>query len=664
VAEPRERYGAAPGSVAAVTDTVPLTMPAPDAGTDAWSTWLGSRTTDQLNLARELIKTLKAERPRRAADLLDRWNEINLALGNAFAACSLFQQVHPDETIREQAERAQLEASKLLTDLSLDREVYDLLVVDDAEARTSGLDDDAERVRNFALRDFRRAGVDRDPDVRDRIRAINERLTELGQSFQRNLRDDVRTVKVRPAQLQGLPPDWIEQHPAGDDGLVEISMEYPDVFPMLQFAVDREARVAVHTAFNNRAWPANDEVLVELLALRRELATMLGYDGWPSYDAEVKMIESGDAIGVFIDKISKAAEASALRDRDTLLARIRQDRPEAEVVDAADSTFYLEALRREQHDVDAQDVRRYFGFDRVRQGLLDVTARLFGLTYTPVEVPTWHEDVASYDVALGGRGLGRIHLDLHPRPNKYNHAAQFTLTDGVTGHQVPEGVLVCNFSRGLMEHSEVVVLFHEFGHLLHHVLGGNQRWKRFAGVATEWDFVEAPSQLLEEWAWDAAVLAEFAVDEEGRTIPRGLVARMRDADDFAKGLQARSQMYYAAVSYRLHQDPPADGDAITALSRALQGEYSMITPLDTHFHAGFGHLDGYSSGYYSYMWSLVIAKDLFSAFDRHDLFARETAARYRDRILAPGGRRDAADLVEDFLGRPFGFESFADWLSS
>jgi thimet oligopeptidase len=423
--------------------------------------------------------------------------------------------------------------------------------------------------------------------------------------------------------------------------------------------------VAVQQAFLNRAWPTNDDVLAELLSVRRELATILGYDGWPTYDAEVKMIETGDAIGSFIEKISKAAEASALRDRDKLLDRVRQDRPDAGVLDAADTNRYLEVLRREQHDVDAQEVRRYFDFERVRQGLLDVTGRLFGLSYTPVDVPTWHDDVASYDVHIGDRALGRIHLDLHPRPNKYSHAAQFTLTDGVRGHQPPEGVLVCNFPRGLMEHQDVVVLFHEFGHLLHHVIGGDQRWTRFAGVATEWDFVEAPSQLLEEWAWDPDVLAGFAIDEDGQAIPADLVRRMRDADDFAKGLKARTQMFYAALSYRYHRDVPADGDAMTELARELQREFSMVVPLEgTHFYTSFGHLAGYTSGYYTYMWSLVIAKDLFSAFDRDDMFNEEIAARYRDRILAQGGRKDAADLVEDFLGRPFGFESFADWLES
>src|SRR4029077_17759016 len=376
---------------------------------------------------------VKADRPRAAAELLERWNDIGLALSNAFAASSLVQQVHPDAAVREQSEQAQLEAHKLLTDLSLDREVYDLMVVDDAEERTSGLDDEAERVRNFALRDFRRAGVDRDPETRDRLRAINERATELGQTFERNIRDDGTTVRLRPEQLAGLPQDWVEAHPVGDDGLVELTLEYPHVVLMLHFATDRDARVTVATGFNTRAWPANDDVLVELTALRREHATLLGYDGWPAYDAEVKMIETGDAIAAFVDKISKAAESSAIRDRDILLARVRQDRPDAETLDAADNRFYTETIKREQHSVDAQEVRRYFAFDQVRQGLLDVTGRLFGLGYERVEVPTWHEDVASYDVSLGGERIGRIHLDLHPRPNKFNHAAQFTLADGVSG---------------------------------------------------------------------------------------------------------------------------------------------------------------------------------------------------------------------------------------
>ncbi|MEP6629548.1 MAG: M3 family metallopeptidase, partial [Lapillicoccus sp.] len=320
--------------------------------------------------------------------------------------------------------------------------------------------------------------------------------------------------------------------------------------------------------------------------------------------------------------------------------------------------------RREQLDVDAQLVRQYFDFSAVRQGLLDVTGRLFGLTYRPAsDAVVWDPDVAAYDVFLTERDeqLGRIYLDLHPREGKFKHAAQFDLVRGVAGRQLAEGTLVCNFPRGLMEHSDVTTLFHEFGHLVHHVLAGRGEWVRFSGVATEWDFVEAPSQMLEEWAWDADVLRTFARNAAGEQIPADLVARMRRADDFGKGYDARTQMFYASMSYWFHVQIPAD---LTERTKELQARYSLFPYIEgTHMPASFGHLEGYGSGYYTYMWSLVIAKDLFSAFDRSDLFDPEVAGRYRDRILARGGQRDAAELVADFLGRPYTFDAYAAWLA-
>ena len=330
-------------------------------------------------------------------------------------------------------------------------------------------------------------------------------------------------------------------------------------------------------------------------------------------------------------------------------------------VDSTDKGHYGEVIRREHFDVDAQETRRYFDFTKVRAGLLDVTGRLFGLSYAPVDgAPRWHEDVAVYDVAADGASLGRIYLDLHPREGKYKHAAQFDLVPGIAGRQLAEGVLVCNFPRGLMEHDDVVTLFHEFGHLVHHVLAGRHAWARFSGVATEWDFVEAPSQMLEEWAWNADVLRSFATDASGAPIPTDLVEKMRRAEEFGKGYLARTQMFYAALSYRAHQRVPDD---LTTLVRRTQAAYDLFSYVpETHFHASFGHLEGYGSGYYTYMWSLVIAKDLFSAFDESDLFATDVAHRYRDRVLAPGGSRDAKDLVEDFLGRPYTFDAFEAWL--
>ncbi|MEU6558076.1 M3 family metallopeptidase [Nocardia nova] len=504
--------------------------------------------------------------------------------------------------------------------------------------------------------------MDRDDHVRARLREISERLTVLEQEFGKTIRDDVRSVRLTAEQLDGLPADFVADHPPAEDGLVTVTTDYPDSLPFRTYARDAVARRDLTVEFLSRGWPDNDAVLHEMLDLRDEKARLLGYSGWPDYDAEVKMIGGGEAIGEFIERIAAAAAAAGRRDLDTLLARRREDDPAATELDRTETAYYTELVRREQYDVDARDVRRYFDFQRVRAGLLEVTGRLFGIEYRPVEVPRWHEDVTVYDVYADGERRGRIHLDLHPREGKYKHAAQFDLVGGITGRLLPEGVLVCNFSRGLMEHQHVVTLFHEFGHLIHHVLGGRQEWARFSGVATEWDFVEAPSQMLEEWAWDATILRTFAIDETGTAIPADLVERMRAAKDFGKGIGVLTQLGYAELSYLLHRDRPADHDATVV---ATLGRYTPIAlPSHTHFQASFGHLAGYTSGYYTYLWSQVIAKDLFSAFDTADLFDPAVAHRYRDRILAPGGSRDAADLVTDFLGRPFTFDAFAAWLDN
>jgi thimet oligopeptidase len=638
--------------VTASNELKPLTLPTPD----EWGVWLGDRAQGQIEVARAIAERLRGNPTAHRDVTLGQWNELNVALSNASAACSLLSQVHPDAELRSQAEAAEQEVDKFATDLSLDRDLYDVL----AGINPAGLDDEALRLLDRTLRDFKRAGVDRDESTRQRLREIAERETALTQEFSKNIREDVHSVALRAEQLRGLPDDYIKDHPAGADGLHTVTTDYPDVYPFLTFAEDAAARRQLHIEFLRRGWPSNDELLQELLATRAEHAGILGYDGWPDFDAEVKMIGRGDAIGEFIERITAAAETSGRRDRDILLARLQQDDPAARTIDRADATHYAELVRREDFDVDAQEVRRYFDFGKVRDGLLDVTGRLFGLDYRLVDVATWHEDVAVYDVFLDGALLGRIYLDLHPREGKYKHAAQFDLARGVLGAQLPEGVLVCNFPRGLMEHNDVITLFHEFGHLVHHVLGGRQRFVRFSGVATEWDFVEAPSQLLEEWAWDADVLRTFATNVDGTPIPVALVERMRAAHDFGRGYQARTQMFYAAVSYRLHRDRVDD---LTAFVRELQTAYDLFPFVEgTHFHASFGHLGGYTSAYYTYMWSLVIAKDLLSGFDSDDLMAPTAALRYRDAILAPGGRKDAARLVEDFLGRPYDFAAFARWL--
>ena len=637
----------------------PLALPDADHARE----WVESRTREGLATVRELVDELRSAPPTEALPTLRVWDEVSLQLSNVSAVGSLWANVHPLEDVRTSCEQAQVEADRLATELRQDRALYDVFAALDPE----GLDVAASRLLEKTLEDFRRAGVDRDDATRARLAEINERLTTLNQDFSRTIRDDVRTVRVTPERLDGMPGDWLDAHPADEEGLVTVTTDYPDSVPVRMFAHDPGVRREVTVAFLNRGWPQSEPLLTEMFALRHELASLVGYPDWASYDADVKMIGTGPAIPEFIDRITAAAEEPMRRDLGVLLERYRRDVPDATTIDQADASHYEELVRKEQLDVDAQLVRTYFDAAQVRQGLLDVTGRLFGLRWEPVpDAPVWHDEVATYDVydAEGtdsGTAFARIHLDLHPREGKYKHAAQFTLADGVAGRQLSEGALVCNFSRGLMEHDHVVTLFHEFGHLVHHVLAGRAEWTRFSGVATEWDFVEAPSQMLEEWAWDADVLRTFATDASGEPIPGDLVERMRAADDFGKGYHARTQMFYASMSYWFHTERPAD---LTARMRELQAAYSPFPWIEgTHMFASFGHLGGYSSAYYTYMWSLVIAKDLFSAFDPEDLFAPGVARRYRDLVLTPGGSKDAADLVTDFLGRPYTFDAYAAWLA-
>jgi thimet oligopeptidase len=619
--------------------------------------------------ARDLAAALKASPPADRDGALDLFDGAFGALSEAASRASLARNVHPDAKVRDAAEVCEQEVDALSTELSLDRGLYDALAavpLDGAPAATRYL---VEK----SLRDFRRAGVDKDDATRKRVRALREELVRIGQEFGRNIKDDVRRLELDAADLDGLPEDWIRAHPPRPDGKVVVSTDNTDYVPFLTYARSPRAREALWRLYRLRGHPRNLDVLSRLLRTRAELARLLGYPSWAAYVTEDKMIGSERAAGEFVARIAAASEARMRRDYAQLLDRKRKDEPAAERVDPWDSAYLQERVKAEQYGFDSQSVRPYFEYGRVKQGLLDVTARLFGISYRPApEAPVWHPEVEAHDVLEGDRWLGRIYLDMHPRDGKYKHYAQFTLASGQAGRRLPEGVLVCNFPRpapqapALMEHGDVKTFFHEFGHLLHHVLGGHTRWAAQSGVATEWDFVEAPSQMLEEWVWDPDVLATFARHvETGEPIPPDLVRRMKAADEYGKGLMVRQQMFYAATSLELHRREP-EGLDTTALVAELQERYTPFRHVDgTYFHESFGHLDGYSAIYYTYMWSLVIAKDLFGEFGKgRHLLDPAPALRYRRAILEPGGTRPAADLVSDFLGRPYGFDAYEAWLNA
>jgi Zn-dependent oligopeptidase len=657
----------APGTIQVIDGGTPMVAPfwtgQPDSG------GFRALADGELRTASQALdRLLQVKGPRTIENTLVPYNEALLHADNAAYSANLIESVHPDSTVRAVAEEETRAASKFVNDLGLNRGVYDALASLDVKT--------AEPKTRYAvektLRDFRLSGVDKDEATRKKIAALREELVAIGQEFDKNIRNDSRIIKLDgAADLDGLPEDYIKGHPAGPDGKISISIEYPDFFPIMSYAKKSDVRQRLLKEFLNRAYPANIPVLDRMIAKRYELARLLGFKSWAEYATKDKMIGSDKKVADFIERLRGLTLKRSQEEYAKYLKRKQEDDPAATSVNQWDRRYYGELIRKREYNFDGQQARPYFAFDEVKDGILGATAKMFGVTYQRIpKADVWDPSVEAYNVIENGRLIGRFFLDLHPRPGKYNHAANFGIRNGVEGVQIPEAALVCNFAGGkpgdpgLMEHGDVVTFFHEFGHLLHAVFGGHQRWEPISGIATEWDFVEAPSQMLEEWCWNPGVLQTFAKHyQTGQSIPTEMVERMRAADWFGRATSIAYQNLYSAISLNYYNRPAKEVNTDKIL-RELEPKYTPYPPMpDTHFQAAFGHLDGYSAIYYTYMWSLVISKDMFSKFDKSNLLNPAIAKRYRDTVLAAGGSAPAGQLVHEFLGRDYDFRSFDEWLA-
>jgi thimet oligopeptidase len=580
----------------------------------------------------------------------------------------LMQQVHPDSVFRDRATEMVRKASAAQTALSLNHEVYQALVGLDV----SKADPATRYYVKRQLLEFRLAGVDKDEATRAQLKKLNDELTEEQSMFDRNISDDQKKVEVTdPEQLDGLPQDYIDRHKPAADGKIYITTNYPDALPALKFSKSDDLRRRLWEAFDTRAYPKNKDVLQNMMKTRYQIATLLGYSSWADFNAADKMIKTGGNIGDFIQKVDAAARPVAQREFAMLLAEKRKTDPAAEEVGDYENGYLNELVRRSQFNFDSQAVRPYLPFNEVRKGILDTASTLFHVTFRQEEnVPAWDPSVETWDVIDSQKTIGRFYLDMHPREGKFSHAEMAPVLDGIRGKQLPEAILVCNFPNptaddpGLMEYGDVVTFFHEFGHLMHWILGGQQQWAGISGITMEGDFVEAPSQMLEEWMRSPQVLASFARHyKTGEPIPAELVTRMNRASAFGRGTWSSQQNAYTAISYNIYKGKPedVDPDAVTA---AAEKQYTPFTPLPgTHQYASFGHLAGYSSAYYTYLWDKVIAEDFFSQFDHSNLLGGDAPMRYRHSVLEPGGSVSANDLVKNFLGREHNMAAFQKWMS-
>jgi thimet oligopeptidase len=608
--------------------------------------------------------------PKTIANTLAPYDDAYEQLQIATNVATLMSQVQPDAAYRERAGAMQAKVAGVASALSLNRQVYEALSVLDLSQADAATRYYVQR----QLLEFRLAGVDKDDATRAQLQKLNEDLAGKQSLFERNIANDLRKVEVASAaELDGLPQDYLDAHKPGPDGKIVITTAYPDLFPALTYARNSDLRRRLWNAFNDRAYPGNVEVLKAMMQDRYKIATLLGYASWADYNAADKMILNGKNIGQFLHDLDAATRPTAQREFALLLAERRKTEPQATSIGIADHFYWIEQVRRSQYNFDSQSLRPYLPFAQVKQGIIDTAASLFHVSFRQeVGAPGWDPQVETWDVLENNNVIGRFYLDLHPRPGKYTHDNEVPLLDGIRGKQLPEAALVCNFPEpkagdpGLMDYDDAVTFFHEFGHLMHHILA-TQSWAGISGISMEADFAEAPSQMLEEWMRSPQVLAMFAKDSRtGQPIPADLVARMVRASAFARASSVATQTVLTAVSYDVYKSKPEDVrlDNLAADSLARYSEFTLSSdPEERHMYASFDHLAGYSSAYYTYMWDKVIAEDFFAQFDQRNLLAGDAPMRYRRTVLEPGGSMSANDLVRNFLGRPQQMAAFERWLS-
>ena len=652
----------APASEAA---DAPFTTGLSDAGS------LQSIVDGRIARARQSLDQLLAVRgPRTAANTLRPYDDMLAELNTAAEEASVLAAVHPDDAVRRAGDELERKALGVAAEIQLRSDVFRALTA----IRGDGLDADTRYFLTREITQLRRVGVDRSAATRAKLQKLRDELTTVMAEFQRNIREGQRRWMVSAADLSGLPADFIARHPRDANGTITLTTDNVDARLVLTYATREDVRKQMYIESYSVAYPKNIVVLDRMLAVRGEIARLLGYPNWASYDMASRMAGDVRTVSSFIDRVVLAASGKASREAAELLALKQRDVPGATTLQVWDRAYYAELVRRASYDFDSQSLRPYLAFDRVLDGVFDVAGRIFGLAFRRVtNVPVWHPSVRVFEVLDGARVVGRVYLDLHPRANKSATSASVTtVRQGVEGRHLPEAVLVASLpggqpgDPGLMTHDEVRTLFHEFGHVVHRLIGGHRKWAGLSSVAMERDFVEAPSQMLEEWISDPTTLASFAKHyQTGEPIPPRLVLQMRRANEFGQGLEVKGQMVFARASLAYHDRDPAKVDT-TALWREIHNRYLPYPHVDgTYRQAVFVHLanPGYASAYYTYMWALVIAKDLFSAFDGKYLLEPGLARRYLDTVLAAGSSRPAADLVRQFLGRPFNFTAWQNWLN-
>jgi oligopeptidase A len=603
-------------------------------------------------------------------------DDLTYQAGLAANRATLIKETNTNPAMRSAAENAVKAFQEWAVGIDYREDVYKAIkAFADTHPKLSG--EDAKLLKE-TLRDYRRAGLDLPPDQRKEVEQLRKELSKLGTDFDSNIVKANAPVIFTKADLDGLPESFFASPgiKTGDDAYTVMANVTWQFNTVQENAKSEATRKKLYVIRETLAKDTNVPVLNQMLALRNKIALRLGYKSWDDFQTEIKMAKTGANAKKYISDLgtgiqpkfdSEVAELQKLKAADT-------NDPNAKI-DVWDWRYYNNQRNKQKYAVDKEALRAYFPFQKVLDGMFNIYQSIFGLKFEKIAVPyKWIDDLQLYLVTDSSTGepLGMFYLDMFPREGKFNHFAQFDVISGKLlsdgKYQRPTVALICNFPPAnadrpsLLTHSDVETLFHEFGHALHSIVT-RAKYGRFAGAHVPGDFVEAPSQMLQNWVWDKKVLDTFAADyrDPSKKIPAEIIKKMNDAKLANAGVFYRRQFAFASLDLALHdqhaEDVPYDCVAIS--NPILERVFLPIDP-STTFVSYFGHLNGYDAGYYGYAWADAIAADMATVFEKakDGYFDKQAGLQLRSDIYEPGDSRDVNVSIEKFLGRKQSVQPF------
>lgn len=606
---------------------------------------------------------------------LERTDRVFANFTNEVSPLDFYRYVLKDQKIQEAAKACSDETERLRLSVLAQRDFYN--VFKKAQQNDKPKDAIQKRLLSDYMRAFKENGMSLSEEKRQELLKLRNELVDIQSTFSQVLNSWSEKLHFTAEELDGLPEKIVSDLEKSDQEGKDyvLTLKYPHVGPAMKFVKDANIRKTIYDRFKNRGGKENSERLAKAITIRLKIAKLLGYKQYAAYKLDDYMAKNPQTVTRFLSDLQQRLRDRARREFDSLLAIKRRELHDQTIkeLNPWDEAFYDAILLKEKYEVSDEEVKQYFPSTKTIDGMLKIYQTVLDVEFRELhDSPVWNADVKVFRVydKTSGHLIGQFYMDLFPRDGKYNHAACFGLIGGYEkadgDYVLPIAAVVANFSKptkddpGLLTHDEVQTLFHEFGHVMHQVLS-RARNASYSGTSVKRDFVEAPSQMMENWVWEKSILKDLSSHyKTGESMPDALIDRVLKTRFFNKGIFYTRQIFYASIDMAYHTLTNTDNLDVTQLYHKLYHDIYMLSPLKgTRPEASFDHLmGGYDSGYYGYLWSEVYASDMYTRFEKEGLLNSSTGRDYRKTILEQGGSKDPMQLVKSFLKREPNNEAF------